>query len=479
MPLLGRNHNPQPKTNMKRKTPKLKKAKKQISVDQGWDVLHPHAAGIDIGSREHLVCVPAQASAKPVRRFGTFTADLMGLADWLKECGILHVAMEATGVYWIPLFQILEQRGFNVVLVNPRQTKNVAGRKSDVQDCQWIQRLHTYGLLAGSFRPADPYCVLRTYLRHRDELIGARSAQAQHMHKALQQMNVQLAQVLSDLTGVSGMAIIQGILDGQRDPVKLAALVDPRVRATADRIQKALQGDYRPEHLFVLGQAFSLWATLEEKINACDEQIVRETATLPDQVDPQRPLPPRKQGRPACMDQMQGLDMRQMLYRKLGADLTAIEGIGVTTVLVVLTEVGPSMDKFRTEKHFCSWLGLCPDNRISGGKVLSSHTRKVINRLSDALRMAAVTLQRSQTALGGFYRRMKARLGAAEAITATAHKLARLIYRLIKHGEAYLRQGLEDYEKKFQERKLYALRKAASHMGFDLVEKQQVVPPVS
>lgn len=477
MPFLGRNHNP---TNMKSKTPKSKKQKQKISVEQGWEAINPHAAGIDIGAKEHFACVPAKATPKNVRSFGTFTADLTALADWFKECGVTSVAMEATGVYWIPVFQILEERGLAVILVNARQTKNVAGRKSDVQDCQWIQRLHTYGLLQGSFRPADPYCVLRTYLRYRDELVSARSTQCQHMQKALQQMNLQLVQVLSDITGISGMAILQAILRGERDPAKLAGLVDRRVRATPLQIQKALEGDYREEHLFVLQQAFSLYGTYEEKLNACDAQIVRETATLSDKVDPQlRPLPPRKEGRPASKDKMQGLDMREVLYRKFGADLTAIEGIGVTTALVMLTEVGPNVTGFKTEKHFCSWLGLCPDNRISGGKVLSSHTRRVINRASDALRMAAVTLERSPSALGGFYRRMKGRLGAAEAITATAHKLARIIYRLIKHGEAYVRQGMEDYERKFQERKLHALRKTAISMGFNLIAKQEVAPPVS
>jgi len=431
---------------MKSKALRTKQRKKKVSVDEVWEAIHPRAAGIDIGSREHMVCVPAETAVPNVRGFGTFTADLEALADWLQQCGVTSVAMEATGVYWIPVFQILEKRGLAVLLVNARQTKNVAGRKSDVRDCQWIQRLHTYGLLQGSFRPADAYCVLRTYLRYRDELISARSAQAQHMQKALQQMNVQLTQVLSDVTGVSGMAIMGAILAGERDPVKLAALVDRRVRATAAQIQKALAGDYRDEHLFVLRQAFSLHGTYEEKINACDEQIVREIAKLSDRVDLQiKPLPPRKEGRPASKDQMQGQDMRAVLYQKLGSDLTAIEGIGVTTALTFLTEVGPKVDRFKTEKHFCSWLGLCPDNRISGGKVLSSHTRRVINRLSDALRMAAVTLERSQSALGGFYRRMKGRLGAAEVITATAHKLARIIYRLIKHGEAYVRQGMEAY----------------------------------
>ena len=465
---------------MKSKTYKPKKRKQKISIDQGWATINAHAAGIDIGAKEHFACVPPGSAPNNVRSFGTFTADLEALADWFQECGVSTVAMEATGVYWIPVFQILERCGLQVLLVNARQTKNVAGRKSDVQDCQWIQRLHTYGLLQGSFRPADAYCVVRTYLRYRDELVSARSTQCQHMQKALQQMNLPLTQVLSDVTGVSGLAIIGAILQGERDPVKLSQLVDRRVRATPAAIQKALVGDYRPEHMFVLQQAFALYHTYEEKIQACDEQTVRAIAQLPDKVDLSRqPLPARKEGRKPRLDQMAGVDMRECLYRKTGLDLTAIEGIGVLTSLVVFTEVGPEVSQFPTEKHFCSWLGLCPDNRISGGKVLSSRTRRVVNRASDALRMAATTLERSPSALGGFYRRMKARLGAAEAVTATAHKLARIIYRLIKHGEAYVRQGLEAYEKQFQHRKLRALQKTAKTMGFELIPTQAVPSGVS
>jgi transposase len=465
---------------MNSKTPTSQNQKKKTVIDPAWELINPAAAGIDIGSREHWVCVPARSAEKNVRPFGTFTADLDALADWLQECGVQTVAMEATGVYWIPVFQILERRGFQVVLVNARQTKNVAGRKTDQKDCQWIQRLHTYGLLQGSFRPADKYCVVRTYLRYRDELVSARATQCQHLQKALQQMNVQLHHVLSDVTGVSGWRIIEAILDGERDPVKLAAMVDVRVRASQETIQKALVGDYRPEHLFVLKSAFELSAAYEAKINACDEQIVLEVAKLPDQAEAKiKPLPPRKAGRSAKSDKMVNHDMRAELYPKLGVDLTAIEGIGVLTELVILTEVGPDLSLFPSEKHFASWLGLCPDQRISGGKVLSSRTRRVINRVSDALRMSAMTLERSPSALGAFYRRMKARLGAAEAITATAHKLSRLVYRLLKHGEAYVRQGMADYEKKFQERKLHALQKAAKTMGFDLVAQQPITQGVS
>jgi transposase len=465
---------------MRKKTSKQKKQSKKIVIAPDWEPVNAHAAGVDIGSREHWVCVPPEATECNVRKFGTFTADLETLADWLKECGVSSVAMEATGVYWIPLFQILERRGFQVLLANARQTKNVAGRKSDVQDCQWIQRLHTYGLLQGSFRPEDAYCVLRTYLRYRDELVGARSTQCQHMQKALHQMNIQLTQVLSDVAGVSGLAIIGAMVQGERDPVKLASLVHRSVRAPAATIQQALKGDYREEHLFVLRQAYELYQTYEGKIDACDERIAQETTHLPDKVDSTlKPLPARKEGRKPFLDKMAGLDMRQRLYEKFGVDLTAIEGIGVLTALTLLTEVGPDMSRFPSEKHFCSWLGLCPDNRITGGKVLSSRTRRVVNRASDALRIAANTLERSPSALGGFHRRMKARLGAAEAVTATAHKLARIIYRLLKHGESYVRTGMEQYEQKFRARKLSALQKTAKLMGFDLVQSQPVPAVVS
>jgi transposase len=415
-----------------------------------------------------------------VQKFGTFTGDLEKLADWLQDCGIKTVAMESTGVYWIPAFQVLERRGFEVRLVNARQVKNVSGRKSDVLDCQWIQRLHSYGLLNASFRPADQMCVLRTYLRYRDELVCARSVQCQHMQKALQQMNVQLHQVLSDITGVSGLRIIEAILAGERDVKQLAGLADRRVRASQGTIEKALRGDYRAEQLFVLQSAFDLYQNYEQKIHLCDEQVIAQLAQLPARVDlKEQPVPPRKPGRPQRLDLVAGTDLRAELYRCAGVDLTAIEGIGVLTAEVVISEIGLDMSRWRSEKHFASWLGLCPDNRISGGKVLSSHTRQVVNPLADALRIAATTLQNSKTALGAFYRRMRARLGAASAITATAHKLARIIYRLLKHGELYVQQGMEVYERRYRERLLHNLKKTASTLGFELTPKQQLAASVS
>jgi transposase len=452
---------------------KQKNKKNKINLNAGLPVTHPDAAGIDIGHREHWCAVPADRDPRPVRRFGTFTEDLEALADWFKACGIKTVAMESTGVYWIPAFQILERRGFAVRLVNARQAKNVSGRKTDVQDCQWLQRLHSCGLLNGSFRPADEMCVLRSYLRYRDELVCARTVQCQHMQKALQQMNVQLHQVLSDITGVSGLRMIEAILAGERDAQTLANLADRRVRASNATIQKALQGDYRAEHLFLLKTAFELHGIYEKKIQQCDEQVMAEMAKLPTRINPQQtPLPPRKPGRAPYLDKCAGKDLREELYRWTGVDLTAIEGIGVLTAQVIVSEIGTDMSCWPSERRFTSWLGLCPDHRISGGKVLSRHTRHVINPVADALRIAASTLERSKSALGGYYRRMKARLGGASAITATAHKLARLIYRLLKHGDAYVRQGLDVYERKHRERVLRNLKKTAETFGFHLTEKK-------
>lgn len=459
---------------MRKKNQKPNKAKQKVSINQEWPLINPQAAGVDLGAREHWVAVPADRDPKPVRCFGTFTEDLEALAKWLKDCGVTSVAMEATGVYWMPLFQLLERQGFAVLLVNARQIKNVSGRKSDVLDCQWIQRLHTYGLLGGSFRPADPYCVLRSYLRYRDELVAGRSTQTQHMQKTLQQMNLQLAQVLSDINGVSGQAIITALLAGERSPLKLATLIHRRVKASQTVVAKALVGDYRAEHLFQLKIAFELYQTYERNIATCDAMVTAELAHLPDRVkEAGQPLPPQSGHK--CVPE----PLRLALHDKLGVDLTAVEGFGPQVALTVLSEVGPDLSRFKTEKHFTSWLGLCPDNRISGGKVLSCRTRRVVNRLTDVLRLAATTLERSQTALGAYHRRMKAKLGGAAGITATAHKLARLLYALLTQGQAYVRQGIEDYERKHRARKLKHLQSTAVAMGFQLIQIQKVPESVS
>jgi transposase len=452
---------------MKPSSAKPKKTMPKTSIDQNWSVINSNAAGIDLGSREHWVAVPPGREAQSVQPFGTTTPQLEAMADWLKRCQVTHVAMEATGVYWVAVYQYLEGKGFQVLLVNARQIKNVSGRKSDVLDCQWIQRLHTYGLLGGSFRPADAYCVVRTLLRYRDELIAGRTTQVQHMQKALLQMNLQLRVVLSDICGESGLAIIEAILKGERDPVKLAGLAHRRVKSTRDQIAQALVGDYRSEHLFVLKMGWELYRSHQHQISQCEQELAAAIERLPDRIDlAQDPLPAKSKGKK--LDE----ELRTSLYRKMGVDLTAIESIGTTVALTVITEAGPDLCGFPTEKHFCSWLGLCPEHRITGGKILSSHTRRVANRLSDALRLAATSLQKSASALGGYYRRMRGKLGVPQAITATAHKLARIIYRLLKHGEAYVRQGLEDYEKKTREQSLKRLRQTAAAMGYQLTECQ-------
>ncbi len=437
-----------------------KHSKQKVAIDQNWQLINPDAAGIDVGSREHWAAIPPSRSGQTVRCFGATTPELEALGNWLKEAKVSSVAMEATGVYWIAVFQVLERMGFKVLLVNSRQ--------------QWIQRLHTYGLLGGSFRPADPYCVVRSYLRYRDELVSARSTQIQHMQKALLQMNVQLSHVISDISGQSGLAIIGAIVAGERNPLVLAGKASQRIKSSRDKVARALIGDYRPEHLFVLQMAYSLYETYQTKIAECDQAMIEELNKLPDRVDVQaKPLPPRTEGKK--IDQA----LRQRLYQKMGVDLTAIEGIGAKVVLTMLTEVGPDLSAFPSEKHFTSWLGLCPDNRISGGKVLSSRTRRVVNRFSDALRLAATSLECSQSALGAYYRRMKGRLGAAEGVTAAAHKLARLIYRLIKHGEEYVRLGLEQYEQKNKNRKLRSLQNIAATLGLQLVPVQAQTEGVS
>jgi transposase len=458
----------------KHSNPKKRKSKK-IALNEDWEKINPNAAGIDIGARELFVCVPADRDEESVRRFGTKTPDLEELAQWLRDCRVETVAMEATGIYWIASFQLLERKGFKVVLVNPRQIKNVTGKKSDVMDCQWIQKLHTFGLLSGSFRPADPYCVARTYMRLRDDLITGSTAQIQLMQKALHQMNVQLSHVLSDLSGASGMAIIEAIIAGERDPIALAALASKRVKSTKAEIAKALIGDWRQEHLFCLAQAHAMYLRYQADIAQCDERLAAELEKLPNKVDPQlNPMPPKVDPKKRINERL-----RLGLYSKFGVDVTAIEGIGPAVALTFLTEVGSDLSAFASEKRFCSWLGLCPDNRISGGKVLSSRTRRVVHRLADVLRMAATTLRGSQTALGAFYRRMVAKLGPAEGITAVAHKLARLLYSLIKHGHQYVRTGLEEYEKKNSERKMKALRKMAQSMGVTILEPQTVTTGVS
>jgi len=450
--------------------PSTSKPKRRSPRKAVQEVIHPNAAGIDIGAEQSYVAVPADRDAQPVRSFGCFTEDLHTLARWLEACGIDTVAMESTGVYWVPLFQILERHGFEVFLVNARHVKNVPGRKTDVLDCQWLQQLHSFGLLAASFRPADDICVLRSYWRHRDNLIRYAAAHVQHMQKALEQMNVQLHKVISDLTGMTGMRILQAILDGERDRQKLAALKDYRIRSSVDRIAKALEGDYREEHLFALRQAVETYRFYQQQIAQCDQQIEAYLNRLETRVDPQQqPLPPLKSARKKPVGNHPAFDLRTHLYRISGVDFTQVEGLQALTVQTLLSEVGLNPSKFPTVKHFTSWMGICPDNRITGGKIKSARTRKVNNRAADAFRLAAQAVANSAGPMGTYYRRMRARLGPAQANTATAHKLARIFYRLWKEPDTYDPTQLEHHEQQNTQRTINYLRKKARYFGFDLV----------
>jgi transposase len=429
-----------------------------------------NAAGIDIGSEHHMVAVPEGRDEVWVREFGTFTVDLIALADWLQQCGITSVAMESTGVYWIPLFELLERRGFEVKLVDARQVKNVTGRKSDILDCQWIQQLHTYGLLAGAFRPADELCVLRSYLRQREMLTQTASMHIQHMQKALQQMNLLLHNVVSDITGVTGMKIIKAMLEGERDPQVLARLRDNKCHHDSATIAKSLVGNYRAEHLFALRQAVDLYQIYQTKIADCDQAIVTQVATQPDVTD--EPPPPEQKRTSARDRQRGGVNVRDLLFQKSGVDLFAIPGLAADTLLVLASEVGFDLSPWKTEKHFSSWLSLCPGTRISGGKVLSRRGKRNPNRAAQAFRMAAATLFRSRSALGAFYRRIKARSGGKQAITATAHKIARIYYALLTKGTTYVELGQKAYEQKYQQRRLKHLMAQAKSLGFQLVPSQ-------
>jgi transposase len=436
---------------------------------QKLEIAYPNAAGIDIGSASHFVAVPADRDEQPVREFSSFTADLQALSGWLKECGIEIVAMESTGVYWIPLYELLESQGFSVHLVNARHVKNVSGRKSDVLDCQWLQQLMSYGLLSSSFRPRQEICTLRAVSRQQETLIRCQSQHVQHMQKALSQMNVQLDNVIADVAGECGQRIIRAILAGERDPQRLAALRSKRIRASEQELVKSLQGNWRPEHLFALRQAVDLYDAYQQKLRECDEELAKTLATLASHPLPVPPTRTKRLGRPPKSDT---LGLKNSLIRACGVDLTRIQGINTGTALKMIAEVGTDLSRFKTVKHFASWLGLCPGTKISGGKILSAASKRTANRLAQALRLAAVSLRNSPSALGAYYRRLCARLDKAKAIRATAHKLARLIYTLLTKGQEYVDRGEEYYEERYRERVIYHLTKKASAMGFTLTPTQ-------
>lgn len=435
----------------------------------GLPIVHERAAAIDIGSRFHVVAVGSELCAESVQTFQAFTGDLERMAEWLIAVGIKTVAMESTGVYWVPVYEILESRGIDVIVANAREARAVPGRKSDVNDAQWLQRLHACGLLRASFRPGRDIAALRVYLRLRERHLDYAAAHIQHMQKALTFMNLQLHHVVSDITGVTGMKIIRAIVAGERDPQVLATMRDVRCKASAETVRAALAGNYQPEHVFALTQALALYDFYQARVDDCDGQIEHALTVLNvDKKSPETSMP-KARHRTKQPNEV-GFDVRAVLYQLTGRDLTQIHGIGPYLALRLIAECGTDLSKWRTAKHFTSWLTLAPGCKISGGKVLSAYTRKTTNRVTAHLRLAAVTVGRTHTALGAFYRRLAARIGKAKAVTATARKIAILFYNAMRFGMSYQDPGADHYERKYRERVIKQLHRRAAEFGFTLQE---------
>jgi transposase len=437
-------------------------------------VVHPHAAAIDVHSDNHVVCVgPDQ-----VQTFGAYSADLQAIADHLQQHGVTTVVLESTGVYWVPLLELLEGRGFEVFLIEPSQASHCGARpKTDVLDCQWLQRLHTFGLLRPSFRPPESVLALRGYWRQRQLLVRYAASHVQHMQKALEQMNVKLTEVASDITGMTGLRIIEAIVGGERDAQKLARLRDGRCQQTEEDYAQALAGTWRPEHLFALKQAYALYRFHHEQITECDQQIRDELGRLPKRAG-DKPFRPQRRGRGYKSNDLR-FDASKSLFEALGVDLTLIDGIDVSTALVILSEVGVDVSRFPTEKHFASWLRLCPQIEESNQTRKKALRRKGKSRLAQAFRMAAQAVSRTKTPLGAFYHRIKTRLGGKGAITATAHKLAVLVYRLLKYGVDYVRQSLDEYAAKLRDQAERSLRRKAAELGYELVPREAAAAPAT
>ncbi|MFN3503202.1 MAG: IS110 family transposase [Allorhizobium sp.] len=430
-------------------------------------MVNPAAAAIDIGSTMHMAAVNPDACDTPVRAFGTFTQDLHDLAEWFEACGVTSVAMESTGVYWIPAFEVLEARGFQVILVNARYAKNVPGRKTDVSDAGWLRQLHSYGLLRGSFRPAAEIATLRAYLRQRERLVEYAAAHIQHMQKALMEMNLQLHHVVSDITGATGMRIIRAIVTGERDPEVLAAFRDIRCHSSIEVIKAALVGNDRTEHIFALTQSLDLYDFYQTKIEDCDRKLEAAVAALTVRADGDVPALPKARTKRKQVN-APSFDVRAALYGVLGTDLTQIHGLGPSLALKLIAECGTDLHAWKSAKHFTSWLCLAPGNKISGGKLLSSRTRRSSSRAAALLRLAATTIGRSDTALGAFYRRLSSRIGKQKAVTATARKIAVLFYNAIRFGMAYNDPGAAAYEERHRTRVLANLQRRAKTLGFEL-----------
>lgn len=440
---------------------------RSLSKPTGLPIIHRFAAGIDIGARFHVAAVSPDLCDEPVQTFQAFTSDLERMADWLVATGTKTVVMESTGVYWVAAYEVLESRGLEVVLANAREARTVPGRKSDINDAQWLQRLHACGLLRASFRPGRDIAELRAYLRARERHTDYAAAHIQHMQKALTFMNIQLHHVIATITGVTGMRIIRAIVDGERDPDKLAAMRDVRCKESIETIRAALVGNYQPEHVFALKQALALYDFYQQCIDECDAEIERAVAGLNiDRPVPEAPLPKAKHRNKLPSDP--NFDVRSAMYQLAGTDLTQIHGIGPFLALRLIAECGTDLSRWRTAKHFTSWLTLSPGCKISGGKVLSAHTRKTTSRVTVALRLAAVTVGRSNTALGAFYRRLAGRIGNAKAVTATARKIAVLFYNAMRYGMDYRDPGADHYEQQYRDRVIKQLHRRAAQFGYAL-----------
>lgn len=439
-------------------------------------IRYPNCAGIDVGKKELYVAVSEEVAEENVQTFGTYTAALKQLAYWLGTCGVEQVAMEATGVYWIPVYEVLDRAGFEVRLVDPRATKRPDGRKTDVLDCQWIRQLMSLGLLAGAYRTPDAFCALRSYVRQRGRLIQQRSRQVLHMQKALTQMNVQLDNVLSNIVGKSGLAILRAIVAGERDPYLLAQHRDRRVKASKAEVARSLEGNWRAEHLHELASALRHFDFLDREIQQLEQLVERETVRLvsvPDERDSQTETEPEvtHEFRPLQHPCAKASDRRRQraLWEVAGVDLTAITGVGLETALLIVSELGADVSAFPTEKHFCSWLALAPNNQISGGNVLRKHRPRKANRLGQAFRQCAIAVRRSETWLGAKHRRRLARMEKARAIKATAHEIARLVYAMLRDGTEYVERSIEDFEKAYQDRKIAHVRRQAHALGCVLI----------
>jgi transposase len=437
----------------------------------GMSQVNEDAAGVDIGAEEIVVCVAGDESTQIVKAFGNYTVDLQNIGKWLHEHRVKTVAMESTGVYWIPLFEELERQGFECLLISSRSLRRVPGRKSDIADAQWIQTLHSYGLLESSFRPQGELVALRTLLRHRAQLIEHRSPHIQHMQKALLQMNVQLSQALSDVTGETGLRIIRAIMAGERDPETLASYRDRNCKKSVEEIGKALTGTWRAEHLFIVQQSLEVYDFYTKQIEVCDTEIDHMYAvTRPEwNTGELQPLPKKKRNSHSKNAPQKQAEIRRHLKRISGVDLSVVDGFGVSLAQTVIMEVGTEMSKFPSEKHFCSWLGLAPKHEISGAKVLKNKTMKTKNRAGQAFRMAAQSVKKADCVFGSLYRRLKSRLDKAQATVATAHAIARVVYRMLKYKVEYDQINVEEYEQKYKEAQIKYMKKKAEKFGFQLV----------